>query len=72
MTSDATCIQNCSILLQQDSGYRWLTPSRTRGEANPKADIISFVSAVATFLMGKVIGDVDGTSGQELKIIAIS
>ena len=41
-------------------------------EADPKAGSISFVSPVAKSLMGKAVGDVVGTSGQELEIIAIS
>ena len=41
-------------------------------EADPKAGSISFVSPVARSLMGKAVGDVVGTSGQELEIIAIS
>ena len=41
-------------------------------EADPKAGSISFVSPVAKSLMGKALGDVVGTSGQELEIIAIS
>ena len=41
-------------------------------EADPKAGSISFVSPVAKTLMGKAVGDVVGTSGQELEIIAIS
>lgn len=41
-------------------------------EADPKAGSISFVSPVARLLMGKAVGDVAGTSGQELEIIAIS
>jgi transcription elongation GreA/GreB family factor len=41
-------------------------------EADPKAGSISFVSPVATLLMGKAVGDVVGGSGQELEIIAIS
>jgi transcription elongation GreA/GreB family factor len=41
-------------------------------EADPKAGSISFVSPVARFLMCKAVGDVVGTSGQELEIIAIS
>jgi transcription elongation GreA/GreB family factor len=41
-------------------------------EADPKAGSISFVSPVARSLMGKTIGDVVSTSGQELEIIAIS
>jgi transcription elongation GreA/GreB family factor len=41
-------------------------------EADPKAGSISFVSPVARLLMGKAVGDVAGTSGQELEIIAIA
>jgi len=41
-------------------------------EADPKAGSISFISPVARSLMGKAVGDVVGTSGQELEIIAIS
>ncbi len=41
-------------------------------EADPKAGSISFVSPVARLLMGKAVGDVVGTSGQELEIVAIS
>jgi transcription elongation GreA/GreB family factor len=43
-----------------------------RDEADPKVGSISFVSPVARLLMGKAVGDVVGTSGQELEIIAIS
>jgi transcription elongation GreA/GreB family factor len=42
------------------------------GEADPKAGTISFVSPVARVLMGKTVGDVVETSGQEIEIIAIS
>jgi transcription elongation GreA/GreB family factor len=41
-------------------------------EADPRADSISFVSPVARLLMGKAVGDVVGTSAQELEIISIS
>ena len=41
-------------------------------EADPKAGSISFVSPVAALLMGIAVGDVVGTSGQELEIITIS
>ena len=41
-------------------------------EADPKAGSISFVSPVARLLMGKAVGDVVGTSGQGLEIVAIS
>jgi transcription elongation GreA/GreB family factor len=41
-------------------------------EADPKTGSISFVSPVAKLLMGKAVGDLTGTPGQELEIIAIS
>jgi transcription elongation GreA/GreB family factor len=41
-------------------------------EADPKAGSISFVSQVARTLIGKAVGDVVGTSGQELEVIAIA
>jgi transcription elongation GreA/GreB family factor len=41
-------------------------------EADPKAGSISFVSPMARLLIGKAVGDVVGTSGQELEITAIS
>jgi transcription elongation GreA/GreB family factor len=41
-------------------------------EADPKSGSISFVSPVARLLMGKAVGDVAGTSDQELEIISIS
>jgi transcription elongation GreA/GreB family factor len=41
-------------------------------EADPKAGSISFVSPVARSLMGKAVGDVASSSGQDLEIIAIS
>ena len=41
-------------------------------DADPKVGSISFVSPVARLLMGKAVGDVVGTSGQELEIISIS
>ena len=41
-------------------------------EADPKAGSISYVSPVARLLMGKAVGDLVETGGQELEIIAIS
>ena len=41
-------------------------------EADPKAGSISYVSPVALLLTGKAVGDIVGTSGQELEVIAIS
>ncbi|NEK55857.1 transcription elongation factor, partial [Rhizobium leguminosarum] len=41
-------------------------------EADPKTGSISYVSPVARLLMGKAVGDVVETGGQELEIIAIT
>lgn len=41
-------------------------------EADPKAGSISFASPVAKLLIGKAVGDVAGTGGQELEIVAIA
>lgn len=41
-------------------------------EADPKAGSISFASPVARSLMGKAVGDVVGSSGQEIEIVSIS
>jgi transcription elongation GreA/GreB family factor len=41
-------------------------------EADPKAGSISFVSPVASLLMGKAVGDEVGASGHKLEIISIS
>ena len=40
-------------------------------EADPKAGSISFASPVARSLMGKSVGDVVASAGQELEVIAI-
>jgi transcription elongation GreA/GreB family factor len=40
-------------------------------EADPKAGSISFVSPVASALLGKAVGDVVTVNGQELEITAI-
>jgi len=41
-------------------------------EADPKAGTISYVSPVARALMGKALGDIVETSGQQIEIIEIS
>ncbi len=41
-------------------------------EADPKKGMISFVSPIARLLMGKSVGDVIETSGQEIQISAIA
>ncbi len=62
----------CTVTLRRDDGRVQKYRIVGEDEANPKAGSISFVSPVATLLMGKVVGDVVGASGQELEIIAIS
>jgi transcription elongation GreA/GreB family factor len=41
-------------------------------EADPKAGTISFASPVARALMGKRVGDVVTSAGQELEVVAIA
>jgi transcription elongation GreA/GreB family factor len=41
-------------------------------EADPNKGMISFVSPIARLLMGKSVGDVIETSGQEIEVVAIS
>ncbi|WP_314963803.1 transcription elongation factor GreA [Bradyrhizobium cosmicum] len=41
-------------------------------EADPKAGSISFVSPVAKSLMGKAVGDIVGSTNQELEILSIA
>lgn len=41
-------------------------------EADPKAGTISYVSPVARALMGKALGDIVESSGQEIEIVEIS
>lgn len=41
-------------------------------EADPKQGMISFVSPIARLLMGKAVGDVFESAGQEIEIVAIA
>ncbi|MBR0719728.1 transcription elongation factor GreA [Bradyrhizobium liaoningense] len=41
-------------------------------EADPKQGMISFVSPIARLLMGKAIGDVIVSAGQDIEIVAIA
>ena len=72
-TSTDTVAFGSTVTFRRDDGRR-VQKYRIVGEdeADPKAGSISFVSPVARLLMGKAVGDVVGTSGQELEIIAIS
>ncbi len=72
-SSTDTVAFGSTVTFRRDDGRR-VQKYRIVGEdeADPKAGSISFVSPVARLLMGKAVGDVVGTSGQELEIIAIS
>jgi transcription elongation GreA/GreB family factor len=41
-------------------------------EADPKAGSISFVAPVARLLIGKAVGDVVGSSAQEIEVLSIA
>ena len=67
-----TVVFGSTVTFRRDDGRVQKYHIVGEDEADPKAGSISFVSPVARFLMGKAVGDVVGTSGQELEIIAIS
>jgi transcription elongation GreA/GreB family factor len=71
-TSTDTVAFGSAVTFRRDDGRVQQYHIVGEDEADPKAGSISFVSPVATSLMGKAVGDVVGTSGQELEIIAIS
>jgi transcription elongation GreA/GreB family factor len=71
-TSTDTVAFGNTVTFRRDDGRVQKYHIVGEDEADPKAGSISFVSPVARFLMGKTVGDVVGTSGQELEIIAIS
>ena len=62
----------CVVTFRRSDGRSQTFRLVGEDEADPKAGSISFVSPVARSLMGKVVGDVVGASGQELEIMAIS
>ena len=70
-TSTDTVAFGSTVTFRRDDGRVRKYHIVGEDEADPKAGSISFVSPMAT-LMGKAVGDVVGTSGQELEIIAIS
>jgi transcription elongation GreA/GreB family factor len=61
-----------TVTFQRDDGRVQKYRIVGEDEADPRAGSISFVSPVAMSLMGKAVGDVVDTSGQELEIVAIS
>ena len=69
-SSTDTVVFGSTVIFRRSDGRAYHIVGQD--EADPKAGSISFVSPVARSLMGKAIGDVVGTSGQELEIIAIS
>jgi transcription elongation GreA/GreB family factor len=71
-TSTDTVAFGSTVTFRRDDGRVQKYRIVGEDEADPKAGSISFVSPVARSLMGKAVGDVVGTSGQELEIIAIS
>jgi transcription elongation GreA/GreB family factor len=71
-TSTDTVAFGSAVAFRRDDGRIQKYRIVGEDEADPKAGSISFVSPVARSLMGKAVGDVVGTAGQELEIIAIS
>ena len=71
-TSTDIAVFGSTVTFRRDDGRVQKYHIVGEDEADPKAGSISFVSPVAKSLMGKALGDVVGTSGQELEIIAIS
>ena len=68
-TSTDTVAFGSKVTFRRDDGRVQKYRIVGEDEADPKAGSISFVSPVARFLMGKAVGDVVDTVGQELEII---
>jgi transcription elongation GreA/GreB family factor len=71
-TSTGTVAFGSTVTFKRDDGRVQKYRIVGEDEADPKSGSISFVSPVARLLMGKAVGDVVGTSDQELEIISIS
>lgn len=71
-TSTEIVVFGSTVTFRRDDGRTQKYRIVGEDEADPKAGSISFVSPVASLLMGKTVGDVISMSGQELEIIAIS
>jgi transcription elongation GreA/GreB family factor len=71
-TSTDTVAFGSAVTFKRDDGRVQKYRIVGEDEADPKSGSISFVSPVARLLMGKAVGDVAGTSDQELEIISIS
>ena len=71
-TSTDTVAFGSTVTFRRDDGRVQTYRIVGEDEADPKTGSISFVSPVARLLMGKAVGDVVGTTAQELEIIAIT
>jgi transcription elongation GreA/GreB family factor len=71
-TSTDTVAFGSTVSFRRDDGRVQNYRIVGEDEADPKTGSISFVSPVARLLMGRAVGDVVGTSGQTLEIIAIA
>ena len=70
-TSAETVAFGSKVTFRRDDGRVQTYRIVGEDEADPKAGMISFVSPVARLLMGKAVGDVAETAGQEIEIVAI-
>ncbi|AHG45791.1 transcription elongation factor [Rhizobium leguminosarum bv. trifolii CB782] len=70
-STDAVAFGN-TVTFRRDDGRVQTYRIVGEDEADPKAGSISYVSPVARLLMGKAVGDVAETGGQELEIVAIA
>ena len=71
-TSTDTVAFGSTVTFKRDDGRVQKYRIVGEDEADPKSGSISFVSPVARLLIGKAVGDVAGTSDQDLEIISIS
>ena len=71
-TSTHTVAFGSTVTFKRDDGRVQKYRIVGEDEADPKVGSISFASPVARLLIGKAVGEVAGTSGRELEIIAIS
>ena len=71
-TSTGTVAFGSTVTFRREDGRVQTYRIVGEDEADPKAGMISFVSPVARLLIGKAVGDVAGTAGQEIEIVAIA
>ena len=71
-TSTDTVAFGSMVTFRRDDGRVQIYRIVGEDEADPKGGFLRIPSLVARSLVGRSVGDVVGTSGQELEIIAIS